>query len=324
MELTYYPDTKSNIDAIRITEKYKYYIITVYYFKKLLTKKIKDRFEITSKSLIDIDNEEHEYNFHKKDSPFEFHVHIKLKKSYLFDFLKSLKLEQIHLNRIFGEIKNKKFEDGSIMEKNGFVEIKKNKEYTYFILTNFSKERNIKKIFDIRGNWKEFKYGEDSIQNFIFFDHNYWRDKKFYMFKSMIRNIIDNRKSVLKLIDRDLKNREDIKTFHFIYTENKSFLHKKYQKNNKIFNMKEIEYKDIFTKINKSVNGKCFKENKHCFIIYSISILDEKIYDISYEVDFFKNEKIYIDILEGIMFHIVDLYFPPKNKIEKYNNFLEI
>ena len=91
--------------------------------------------------------------------------------------------------------------------------------------------------------------------------------------------------------------------------------------------MKQI--KNIFKIITQSMNGKCYEENKYCFITFKSQIYIQKdyrvfIWTIDDNINYFNEKETYLDILGGIMYHIIDPIFPPKNKVEKYKNFIDL
>lgn len=455
LNFTYYPNTKTVINALRITEKKNDFIVTIYYRdnQKLVKQDVMKKFQIKDVDNIMRDHHDHEAIFHKKDKPFEFHAHLKVKKKYLFDFLKTLGLENLHINRFKKEIKDQKFKDGSIMEIEALKIMKDHKEHSYLILNNLASQEEIDNIFKVRGNWKEFEYGDDPYLDLFFIDHRFFTINFFYIHNNIIKNVFDNnlkergiinlykifknpsllekikinnyillfpltnqqlsttkifkdtknltkyirkiikdnqnnwKKGIVKITQteetdqmvrkkktdsqdkwllRDMQNfydgqvllyqgKEFVLTMHYIFTPegNKGFLHNQIKittadikYNQKDFsnpkmhffnNYLNIDVKDFlgrkynsFIKQAKEeikIEGKCYPENKYCFMIFRVQIYLDKdyklhIWSIDNQLDYFNDKKIFLDILDGISYHILDKIFPPVNKVKKYKNFL--
>ena len=200
--VTYYPKTKTALEVIRIVKENNKAVITIYYslVKNLVSKKVREKFKIKSSDIIEREHEDHKDYFHKPEKPFEFHTHIIIDLDKVQDFLKylfnSIKFEKYHFDRLFEKNKNKKFSDGSIITTKGYIEDKKivsKQEYNYVVLSDLVTKEEIKDFFEKRGNWKEFDYGTDPLQYFIFYDSKKWNVQSYYMYRSLFRNSIDSR-----------------------------------------------------------------------------------------------------------------------------------
>ena len=330
-DITYYPKTKSIIDVIRINYKQDKVILTIYYtnFKPILNKKIKEKFDIKDTDIIYREEEEHEFKFHKKEKPFEFHLHIKLEEDKLKPLLKEIfkihRVEKYHLERLFSNYKRKKFSDGSYLNQDYCDRKHVDKTFNYAIKSKLATNKEIfNYIFEKRGNWKKFDYGNDLFCQLLSYDYQFKNDRMIFVTKSFIRNNIVKSKQVNKLIEKvDEIDNEKVYKYHLISTLDNNFIHNQVEKNGKIMVKNKINT-NIFKYIVENIEKKCYPENKYCYIIYEISLFNNKIIDIKYDIDYFNNKDIYLDILEGIMYHIVDNMFPPLKKVNKYKNFIFI
>jgi hypothetical protein len=188
-----------------------------------------------------------------------------------------------------------------------------NKNISFNNFKNF--EKYVNKI--IKNNEKDWKKGIVKKKNFINLN------------KAISKKIIESDE---KWYLRDIPKDSLLITFHYIYNPNKEegFLHKNISfgkedllKNKNI--MKQI--KNIFKEITQNMNVKCYEENKYCFTVFKSQIYVDKDYKVhiwSFDdnIDYFNEKETYLDILKGIMYHIIDPIFPPKNKVEKYKNFI--
>lgn len=321
-DITYYPNTKSMIDVIKLNYKKNKVIITIYYTSKqtILNNKIKEKFDIKEKDIIYRQDEDHELSFHKKDKPFEFHVHIILKKDYLYQFLKDLfklrKIENYHLDRLFQNYKRKKFSDGSYLNQEHCIKINKEKKFNYLIKSQLATDEEIfNRIFEKRKNWKPYIYGDDLICHLLNFDYVYNNEKIIYIAKSLTRNIVTKSKKIKNLITDNKEYDKEIKSYYYIYSPNGSYI---YNNNNK------KEKLNIFKYITENIDSSCYPENQYCYMIYQVLIIDNTIVDIKYDLDYDNNKELFLDILEGIVYHIIDPIFTPLKKANKYKNFIKI
>ena len=320
-DITYYLKTKSIIDVIRINYQKNKVILTIYYTsnKPILTIKIKEKYNIKEKDLIYRQDEDHQLSFHKKNKPFEFHLHIKIDKNKLYDFLKDLfklrKIENYHLDRLFKNYKRKKFQDGSYLNQEYCIKINKEKKFNFLIKSQLANDEEIyNSIFKKRANWKQYIYGDDMICHLLNFDYIYNNEKIIYIAKSLVRNIIEKSKKVKKLINiKKDYNEKDIKSYYYIYSPNGSYLYKDKKANI-----------NIFKYIEENINSKCYPENQYCYMVYQVDIINDMIVDIKYDIDYNNDKELFLDILEGIMYHIIDNIFPPLKKVNKYKNFIKI
>lgn len=91
-------------------------------------------------------------------------------------------------------------------------------------------------------------------------------------------------------------------------------------------NQKVIEYinaqiHEIYTIINKYIHADCYSETKHCFELFGSDIMitdtfDVKIIEINSGLGISGDILQKQDIFENILTKVVDIYYPPKNKIQ--------
>ena len=319
-DITYYLKSKSPIDVLRINYKKDKVVLTIYYTdnKPIMNNKIKEKYNIKEKDIIYREEEGHELSFHKKEKPFEFHVHVILKKDDLYSFLKDLfklrKVESYHLERLFKNYKRKKFSDGSYLNQDHCIKINKEKKYNYLIKTDLASQEEIfNSIYKKRANWKPYVYGDDMLCHLLNFDYKYNNERLIYIARSLTRNIVSKSKKVKKLIDKvkDI-NEKNTESYYYIYTPNESYVYSKKKKINL----------DIFKYIEDNIDSSCYPENQYCYMIYKVTIFKDSIIDIEYDIDYDNDKNLYLDILEGIMYHIIDNIFPPLKKVNKYKNFI--
>lgn len=92
----FFKKTKSVISAIRLTQYLKNnkktndVIITIYYPFRSYNLELDESFNIDKKNMIYENDDNHMKDFHKKDDPYDWHLHIKVNKNITFDVLKDV------------------------------------------------------------------------------------------------------------------------------------------------------------------------------------------------------------------------------------------
>ena len=91
----------------------------------------------------------------------------------------------------------------------------------------------------------------------------------------------------------------------------KDYMEKNHSSKNYRYILSQI--KTIFTSIKKAIISNCFPENKYCFLLLQASFYirtDFRIllWNLDERVDYFNEKKTYLDILEGVMSKIINIY----------------
>ena len=170
---------------------------------------------------------------------------------------------------------DKKIEGKEYLEFHYFL-----RKYTYLYLTKKGDSQIAKKIFEERGNWRPYNSKKDKNKvDFLYYLSGFGSyDKSNYYIKSLLRNLVDDNKSIITrkdLLFEKLKNIPDAKRYLVKnYTVNMDKIN--YEKIEKIFQSigvlifkpvggkqgKYIEIFDSFEKFKKYTKSNEFKESE--------------------------------------------------------------
>lgn len=248
----FFKKTKSVISAIRLTQYIKNnkktndVIITIYYPFRSFSLELDESLNIDKKNMIYENDDNHMKDFHKKDDPYDWHLHIKVNKNKTFDVLKDV------------------FKKSNILMKN--LEIMRSIYYS----ENINKNKNYSDI-DYEVEYKGNNSADDFINNRI---KTLGLDVNYNILK-YDKNMLNSYYAYASYCSLYINKKPDISVstlelFSNINIKNKTLTNFKF-----IFNHKNKKNKDIIEKNLKSALNLFFniikKKNIDCEVIINQS-----------------------------------------------------